>query len=230
MADEVPFARYNKQDEAPTLIGNWVEERNLKEMTGTTRNMGATQVLHDTFADSAEKTTRSRGNTLQATHPRVIEHVYAQTMAEAMMREARELPEEVQATLSGPAVPVTTESVYGGDFKSYDLTGLSVGARVMKDPDGRAATRDPNFLAESSMMEKQSVDRIMEASARLAGARDTALLPNPDVPITLYTEAVANKTYGGVFPGTTTLNGASPFGKASNFTKPISEYNKVVVD
>jgi hypothetical protein len=29
-----------------------------------------------------------------------------------------------------------------------------------------------------------------------AGARDTVVLPNPDVPVTIYTEAVAKQTYG----------------------------------
>lgn len=35
---------------------------------------------------------------------------------------------------------------------------------------------------------------------------------------------------GGVFPGTTTLNTAAPFGKSTNFSKPMSDYSKVVVD
>jgi hypothetical protein len=63
-----------------------------------------------------------------------------------------------------------------------------------------------------------------------AGARDTALLANPDVPVTIYSEAVASKTYGGTFSGTAALNGASPFGKATNFSKPMGDYSKVVID
>lgn len=35
---------------------------------------------------------------------------------------------------------------------------------------------------------------------------------------------------GGVFPGTATLNGGSPFGKSTNFSKPMSDYSKVVID
>lgn len=40
MAEETqPYINYNKQDDVPTLVGNWVEERHLKDMTGITRNM-----------------------------------------------------------------------------------------------------------------------------------------------------------------------------------------------
>ena len=63
-----------------------------------------------------------------------------------------------------------------------------------------------------------------------AGARDTSVLPNPDVPVTIYSEAVASKTYGGTFSGTAALNSVSPFGKATNFSKPMGDYAKVVID
>jgi hypothetical protein len=33
-----------------------------------------------------------------------------------------------------------------------------------------------------------------------------------------------------VFPGTTTLNSNAPFGKSANFTKPMNDYSKIVVD
>lgn len=45
MAEETqPYTSYNKQDEVPTLIGNWVEERELKELTGVTRNLVSTRM------------------------------------------------------------------------------------------------------------------------------------------------------------------------------------------
>lgn len=56
------------------------------------------------------------------------------------------------------------------------------------------------------------------------------MLPSPAVPITLYSEAVASKTYGGTFAGTAALNAVSPFGKATNFSKPMGEYSKFVID
>ena len=36
----------------------------------------------------------------------------------------------------------------------------------MRDPDGRPTKRDPTFLAETQMMQKQAVDRIMPDQAR----------------------------------------------------------------
>ncbi|KXZ50088.1 hypothetical protein GPECTOR_18g65 [Gonium pectorale] len=260
-----PYLSYNKQEDVPTLIGNWVEERHLKDLTGVARNIGSTTILRDPNATGSPN--RSLGNTLQATHPRVVEHVQAQThpanwqstiqtayrppgeqrlagqyldvskmgprermLHEQLLREAQDLPPELQATITGAPIPQTTESVYGADFKPHDLTGVQLGATVMKDPDGRPAQRDATFLAETNMLAKQAADRLLGDKAKQAGARDTTLLPNPDIPVTVYTEAVANRTYGGVFPGTTTLNTASPFGKSTNFTKPISDYSKIVVD
>ncbi|GLC39037.1 hypothetical protein PLESTB_001286400 [Pleodorina starrii] len=270
MAEEAhPYQSYNKQEDVPTLIGNWVEERHLKDLTGVARNVGATETLKDTMSTASRSPSRARaqGNTLLATHPRVVEHVQAQThpadwqstlqasyrppseqrvagmyanlpkmgprerlLAEQLMKEAQELPPEVAATVNGHPLPVTTASVYGADFMQHDLTGVQVGTKVTKDPNGRPAVRDPTFLAETNIMAKQVADRLMVDKGREAGARDTTLLPNPEVPVTIYTEAVAKQTYGGVFPGTTTLNSNSPFGKSTNFTKPMSDYSKIVVD
>ncbi|GIL59586.1 hypothetical protein Vafri_14332 [Volvox africanus] len=164
MAEEShPYLSYNKSEDVPTLVGNWVEERNLKELTGISRNLGATEILKDTLTSDNTSPSRARaqGNTLLATHPRVIEHVQAQThpadwqstlqasyrpptetrvagmyldlpkmgprermLAEQMMREARELPPETQATIGGAPVPITTASVYGADYQPHDLTGV----------------------------------------------------------------------------------------------------------
>lgn len=67
-------------------------------------------------------------------------------------------------------------------------------------------------------------------TAPTTGATETVLLPNPDIPITIYSEAVAKGTYGGNLTGTRTMSKVSPFNKYTNFSKPMSEYNKVVVD
>lgn len=72
----------------------------------------------------------------------------------------------------------------------------SVGAKVMRDHDGRPAVRDPTFLAEANLIPKQRADRVMPG-AQMAGATLTGRLPDPSVPVTIYSEAVANNTYGG---------------------------------
>ncbi|KAG2486279.1 hypothetical protein HYH03_015103 [Edaphochlamys debaryana] len=272
--EEHPYANYNKFDEAPTLVGNWVEERSLKECTGLTRNLAAAQNLRDSEVAALQEegtlssqTQRVQGDRQLVTHPRVMVAANNQShpsdwrtstqaayrapgeqrlagqymdtskmgprermLAEQLMKEAREFPPELQATLNGPPIPITTESVYGGDLKAHDLTGVQVGARVMKDRDGRSPTRDPTFLAETGLMVKHQVDRLMPDAAEKSGAVGTAVLANRDVPVTVYSEAVAKNTYGGAVYGTTTLNSASPFGKSTNFSKPMNDYSKIVVD
>ena len=36
-ANPHPYACYNKEEDAKTLVGNWVEEKALQDMTGLTR-------------------------------------------------------------------------------------------------------------------------------------------------------------------------------------------------
>lgn len=63
------------------------------------------------------------------------------------------------------------------------------------------------------------------------GATQTILLPNKDLPITIYSEAVATGKYGDAFNGTHTLSKAqAPFNKYANFSKPMSEFSKVAID
>lgn len=266
--EEGPFMSYNKVDDVPTLVGNWVEERALKDLTGVTRTLGASLAR----GGASPSRPPAGGDAIQATHPRVIEHpinqvhpadwrshtqaafqdpqqqqaqglaAYAQTagagprermLLAELMREARDVPPEVMATVrGGMPIPYTYESTYRAELKPHDLTGMQVGARVMRDLDGRADTikRDPTFLAEHRITDKHLADRVFGDTARQAGARDTSLLANPDVPVTIYSEAVANKTYGGTFSGTAALNSASPFGKTTNFSKPMGDYSKVVID
>jgi hypothetical protein len=68
----------------------------------------------------------------------------------------------------------------------------------MKDPDGRAVQRDPVFLAEAKIMDKSMADRLVGLTFRQsATAAATARLTNPDIAVTLYSEAAAKGTYTG---------------------------------
>lgn len=69
----------------------------------------------------------------------------------------------------------------------------------MRDHDGRPAVRDPTFLAETQIMRKAQSDRVLGDAAISAGATQTVLLPNPDVPVTIYSESVATRKYTGQF-------------------------------
>eukprot|EP00195_Chlamydomonas_chlamydogama_P015010 CAMPEP_0202909992 /NCGR_PEP_ID=MMETSP1392-20130828/50783_1 /ASSEMBLY_ACC=CAM_ASM_000868 /TAXON_ID=225041 /ORGANISM="Chlamydomonas chlamydogama, Strain SAG 11-48b" /LENGTH=274 /DNA_ID=CAMNT_0049599937 /DNA_START=124 /DNA_END=948 /DNA_ORIENTATION=+ len=263
-----PYTNYNKTpvDTAPTLIGNWVEERALKEATGTTRYETWVEKPTPSQTQTSIFATRQDRGVDEPTHPRVIEHseqtdkanwttMYRNTYQtpkdrpllqdykqlsnmgprerrelEALMREAEQLPPEVMHTLTGPPVPQTLDSTYRAHFDEKDQTGLMIGARVMKDPDGRPTRRDPTFLAETQIMQKSNADRILKEEAVAAGATQTLLLPNPDIPITIYSESVAGGQYGSTFNGTRPMSNVLPFNKFTNFSKPMSEYNKVVID
>ncbi|KAJ9525613.1 hypothetical protein QJQ45_003375 [Haematococcus lacustris] len=108
-----------------------------------------------------------------------------------LQAEAADLPPEVEATLTGRDVEPTLETTYQAGFQAHDLTGLTLGAKVMKDRDGRPAVRDPTFLAETQLVPKHLADRVFGDAAVAAGATQTVVLPNPDIPITLYSEHVA---------------------------------------
>lgn len=262
------FASYNKRPTggAPTLVGNWQEERSLKDMTGVTRY--ETWARHEGEHECGQPAyaTRQDKASDMLTRPRVIDHSDAlnaanwhsvQTVSyldpkqrpqlvgykdlekmgprerreyEAMMAEAANLPDEVQYTLTGrPAMPVK-DSTYMAHFDEKDMTGLMIGSRVIKDPDGRPAQRDPTFLAETQICPRPNVDRIMKEPGTLAGATKTTRLPNDDVPVTVYSEAVATGKYGDTYNGTRPMASTGPFNKYSNFSKPMGEYNKVVID
>ncbi|KAF5835578.1 hypothetical protein DUNSADRAFT_7180 [Dunaliella salina] len=73
----------------------------------------------------------------------------------------------------------------------------------------------------------------MQTAPLEAGATQTSVLPDPDIPIMIYTESVAANRGGApasTFRGTETVNPSQPFNKHTNFTKPISDYSKVVED
>lgn len=151
---------------------------------------------------------------------------------EELAREAANVPDQELFAVTGYPVPQEMTSTYRDSFQGVDVTttGNVIGARVMKDRDERPAQRDPTFLAEHSIVPKNVADRVFGETAKNMGATDTILLPDSNVPITMYSEAVANKTYGGTFQGTLTMDHGAPFGKYTNFSKPINDYSKVVVD
>jgi hypothetical protein len=55
---------------------------------------------------------------------------------EQLSREAKDVPDEVLFTVTGFPIPPEVESTYGADFKSHDLSGMTLGSLVMRDHDG----------------------------------------------------------------------------------------------
>lgn len=130
-----------------------------------------------------------------------------------------------------PWAPVV-ETRCAGLVRRADLTGQTFGARVMKDLDWNPAHHDPVWLAEAQLAQKNEVDRIVARNAGGPPAADfarTARLAarGRDIPVSIYSEAVAKGTFGRSLYGSAPFSGA-PFARDSNFSKPISELNKVV--
>lgn len=108
------------------------------------------------------------------------------------------------------------------------------GTRVIKDRDFRPVQHDPQFLHELNISEKQSVDRRCtyrkDSVEPMANLQTTARLQDPDTPITVYTEAVAKGQYGTTLYGTMPTSNSAPFRKYDNFSKPLSDPNKVLIN
>jgi len=151
-------------------------------------------------------------------------------------RPREEYPYYKDSPVRQYGVAPTLDSTYRAHFDEKDMTGLEIGTRVIKDRDNRPAVRDPTFLAETQLCPRADVDRVLRQTATASGATLTSTLGSiapdgGDHAITLYSEKVATAQYAGTMTGgTRTLSKVTPFGKDSNFSKPMSEYNKVVVD
>eukprot|EP00798_Chlamydomonas_sp_ICE-L_P007565 gene7565-718_t len=263
------FASYNKGypiDGAPTLVGNWTEERSLQDMTGVTRYETFLKPEGEPQVGDSPYATLGKGAPDMLTRPRVIDHLDNQHPAnwssvktvsypdpnarkdmaaytdldklgprarremEAMLAEASDLPDAVQHTLTGKPADRVMDSTYRAHFDEKDSTGLMIGTRVIKDRDGRPAQRDPTFLAETQICPRADVDRYMLEQGTMAGATQTSRMRDPNIPVTIYSESVATGKYGDTFNATRPMEKTAPFNKYANFSKPMGEYNKVVVD
>ncbi|GFH32307.1 uncharacterized protein HaLaN_31505, partial [Haematococcus lacustris] len=221
-----PFTSYNKPPAMPeplTLIGNWQEERALKETTGVSRYEGwvepgqpadssasiyatrqdrqaPTATMPRLLLHSNQEVRTAKGCSEETAQPQIAKQQHALVLVQAvenwksmqhasytdpkktlhlndyssasklgprermelarLQAEAADLPPEVEATLTGRDVEPTLETTYQAGFQAHDLTGLTLGAKVMKDRDGRPAVRDPTFLAETQLVPKHLADRV----------------------------------------------------------------------
>lgn len=81
-----------------------------------------------------------------------------------MRAAAADLPPEVEATLTGRTFPPETSTTYLDSFVDQGPPQGPLGARVMKDRDGRPAVRDPTFLAETQLVPRPLGDRVFGVS------------------------------------------------------------------
>lgn len=154
-----------------------------------------------------------------------------------MMAEAKALP---------PPVPDTSArlSEYKDTFRAHDDGDVNAtsqtGRRRMRNQDGGPAAADLIFLTEGQLISPATASRMAAAGGALGATTSslgrTAALPNPDVPITIYSEAVAKGTYTNTWTpgsrllssGTAAMSTASPgpFARYTNFSKPMSDFTK----
>eukprot|EP00879_Flechtneria_rotunda_P022312 GHRR01023541.1.p1 GENE.GHRR01023541.1~~GHRR01023541.1.p1 ORF type:complete len:252 (+),score=80.00 GHRR01023541.1:862-1617(+) len=189
-----PFTAYNSTGEVRTLVGNWLEEQCLKDVTGTTRKQTHTSVS-PAAAQQSVYATRQDDALCEPTHARVIEHteqllpagwvthnavnyqppgacttdLASYTIARQHgPREEQELRRMLHeaATEAVPAPPPASfETTQWAAFQPHNLVGMQTGARVMKSQDGGPVCRDPTFLAETQIVPKSLGGRIMNSNS-----------------------------------------------------------------
>ena len=74
-----------------------------------------------------------------------------------MMAKARE--EAMKEPEKEPEKP-DYETTTRGSYTKYDMSGLEIGARVMKTQDGKPVKRDHVFLAESKIVDRYRADKV----------------------------------------------------------------------
>eukprot|EP00775_Hariotina_reticulata_P003764 gene3764-4023_t len=239
---------YNGQGAVSTLIGNWQEEAALKEETGTTRTKNKSSKFGDGAADTVYAARQDRA-AAEPTHARVIEHSQQLTHSSTSFqnpsvrsidigsypctshlgpREALEMQQlwKMAQTQVTPATAASSlETTHQAEFKPHDLTGVSVGARVMKTPDGATPKRDATFLTEAKLMSAAQAEHLRQSAVDSCLLK--ARLGDPAIPITVYTEAAAKSTFNGHFYGSSTLDKVQPLGRNDQFTKLMGDPNKL---
>ncbi|KAK9804834.1 hypothetical protein WJX72_007714 [[Myrmecia] bisecta] len=236
-------ANYNKAEHRGTLVGNWNEEKALLKATGIHRykpwvdphaqeeTVFTHRQDHPESISTFDRVFRHTDQ-LQAkdwtTHQRACFQSPSQradparyTSPPAIGKRAQlELTQLMSIASTQPVpepLPPQFETQTHADFVAPDMSDIQVGARVMKTQDGLPVKRDPVFLAEQKIMDKNLADRLLHGAAE-SDAREPESTANPDVPISIYSEA--RKCRGK----------AAPFGKQTNFSKPMSDHTKVVID
>mmetsp|Transcript_8637 Transcript_8637/g.24823 ORF Transcript_8637/g.24823 Transcript_8637/m.24823 type:complete len:275 (+) Transcript_8637:212-1036(+) len=261
------FTAYNKFKSNGTLIGNYVEERCLEEATGFHRYPG--WVDHEEKSDTVFAKTVG-GPTMTDSYPRVLEHTdqlhpaswisqchdtyrgpnrpdlqcKLSTLPKMGRREQMELDRlyKEAAALPEPDAPLKSfDTEQRAAYTETNLTGMKIGARVMLTQDGEEVMwRDPTFLAESKIIPRGTVDRMMPGAQMKTTVRSKPATQRADeegvpyyedIGVSIYSDAVLTDTYKGtaVAHGTI-IRGTIPFARDSNFSKPIGDWSKIVED
>lgn len=97
-----------------------------------------------------------------------------------------------------------------------------IGKVQMKTMDGGPVNRDANFLAETRCLTRDAADRFVHSKQP---PQSSMINIGTDVPITIYSSALARQQYNAAHYGTHQY-GSTTFGKHSNFTKIVGDYTR----
>lgn len=225
MADA--YNKYTKQT-AGTLVGNWQEERELRDLTGHGRSYPTQHVPYrngdPTFMREREGTeTRIHGtehpldtlNTFnyeygKATNPAdnlpklgKREQLLASQIYNEVHQEHLEKLEVERKEKEARAFETTTKSNF-----NWKTTEGTVGKRVMKDQNGREVNlSDAEFAVEHGFRRIQPITDIATLQEEVK---------SKEMPVTLYSESLDRQTIP-----VSSNKGANPFARACGFTQPI---------
>ncbi len=177
-----PFAEFNKCENQGTLVGNWVEEHALKDLTGSFRykawvdhkNVEGDSVYpkhltasrmetfgrvfeHSDKLESADWITHNH-----YTYSGLMKGAYREPklagkrMSATMKKAKKEAMAEPPIEVVKPDFTTTCRAA----FTENDLTGLEIGARVMKTQDGLPVKRDHVFLSETKILDKYHAQKL----------------------------------------------------------------------
>lgn len=221
-----------------TLVGNWQEERALKDFTGTSRTIPKSHIpkkhldfetnisrsynedrTHDRIHGErkaleleSESHGYGRGKNKAETLPKVGKKTaqMEQEIRDQVLRELKEKEEEEERIRNMRYFDSTAKTTY----TKQDYTANKVGKRVMKTQNGepiRYSERDEELTVEHGFGRRtqKATDEELKMEVPEGDFTQTA-------PVTVYTEALKNK---GVMMSAST--GPNPFAKTSGFTQPV---------
>ena len=221
---------YNKfaKQTAGTLVGNWQEERELRDLTGHGRNY---PINHVPRHQGDPEYTRNRDGTERRIHgtehpidtmntfnyeygkstnpadslPKIgkREQLLAQKIQEEIIKEQQEKLEEEKRAKEARIFETTTKSNF-----NWKDPKEPVGKRVMKDQHGRdIQLSDPEFAVEHGFRRIQPITDVKLLQEEVKSREDS---------VTLYTESLQRATIP-----LSTSKGPNPFARSSGFTQPI---------
>lgn len=225
MADA--YNKFTKQS-AGTLLGNWQEERELRELTGHGRNY---PIVHVPRHDGEPEFIRNRDGTDRRIHgvdhpidslntfnseygrstnpadriPRIgkREQLLSSKIYEEIQKEHQQKLEDERKAKETREFSTTTSNTF-----SWKVPENSIGKRVMKDQHGNPVSlSDPEFAVEHGFRRIQPRTDVSKLQEEVR---------TKQIEVTFYSDTL----HRNIVP-VSSDKGANPFARTSGFTQPI---------